>query len=51
MYPNGDAHLFKPERFLDANEHFVRDTGLNMIFSVGKRKCPGELLARAEVRM
>jgi cytochrome P450 len=45
-----DAHEFKPERFLDANRHFVKDTGLSFIFSLGKRRCPGELLAKAEVR-
>jgi cytochrome P450 len=41
---------FKPERFLNNKGHFMKDTGFHFLFSLGKRRCPGELLARAEVR-
>jgi len=44
-----DPHKFKPERFLDDHGHFMKDTGFQFMFNVGKRKCPGELLAKAEV--
>jgi len=44
-----EPQKFKPERFLDENGHFMKDTGFMISFSLGKRRCPGELLARAEV--
>ena len=43
-----DPLKFKPERFLDNNGKFVTNDKV-MLFSVGKRRCPGEALARAEV--
>ncbi len=43
-----DHHLFRPERFLDSSGRYVRDDRV-VFFGVGKRKCPGELLARAEL--
>ncbi len=40
--------VFRPSRHLNAEGRFVRDDHL-LFFGVGKRKCPGELLARAEL--
>ena len=44
-----DPLKFKPERFLDINGKFVPSDKI-MLFSIGKRRCPGEALARAQVR-
>jgi len=44
-----DPQTFKPERFLDETDHFMTNTGFQFIFGLGKRRCPGELLAKAEV--
>jgi len=48
MFPDKDAHDFIPERFLEEGV-FKRELAFVNIFGVGKRRCPGELLARAEV--
>ena len=45
-FPEPD--LFKPERFLDEAGHVRPSKGL-MPFSVGKRSCLGEAMARAEL--
>ena len=42
----GDAFEFKPERFIDAESGAFEKRGHVIPFSVGKRVCPGELLAR-----
>ena len=42
-----EAGTFNPERFLD-NGKVTRDEKL-VPFSIGKRQCPGESLARAEI--
>ena len=44
----GDPHNFRPERFLDASGAFVKHAHV-MPFSLGKRSCLGELLARQEL--
>ncbi|XP_063241155.1 methyl farnesoate epoxidase-like [Bacillus rossius redtenbacheri] len=41
----GDPHVFRPERFLDAEGRFARDDWC-CVFSLGKRTCLGESLAR-----
>ncbi|XP_012254145.2 methyl farnesoate epoxidase-like [Athalia rosae] len=41
----GDPENFRPERFLDENGNFQNDPWV-MSFSAGRRKCPGEKLAR-----
>lgn len=47
-----DPHAFIPERFLNDEGVFVRPTGKQMLpFGIGKRVCPGESLARAELFM
>lgn len=46
IFPEHTA--FKPERFLDANGHLKRTDEL-IPFSVGKRQCLGESLARMEL--
>ncbi len=46
LFPECDA--FKPDRFLDEDGLFQRDER-NVFFGLGKRRCPGELLARAEL--
>ncbi|KAI1291030.1 Cytochrome P450 2D9 [Halotydeus destructor] len=38
-------HLFRPQRFLDANGHFVANEA-NCQFSIGRRNCLGEKMAR-----
>ena len=43
-----DPHSFKPERFIDANGKFQTKPEL-IPFSVGKRACLGEGLARLEL--
>jgi len=44
--PNPD--VFRPERHLDDNMKIIRNDAL-IPFSTGKRQCPGESLARAEL--
>ncbi len=39
---------FRPDRFLDEGGLYDKDERV-IFFGVGKRRCPGELLARAEV--
>lgn len=46
IFPEHTA--FKPERFLDANGHLKRTDEL-IPFSVGKRQCLGESLAKMEL--
>ena len=41
-----DGHLFRPERFLGAGGKRVERSEFLIPFSVGKRICPGEGLAR-----
>lgn len=43
-----DVDEFKPERFLNADGHFVKREEL-IAFSFGKRSCPGESLAVVEL--
>ncbi|CAB3408038.1 unnamed protein product [Caenorhabditis bovis] len=43
-----DPQVFRPERFLNENGDYVRDDRVNP-FSLGKRSCLGENLARMEV--
>ncbi|XP_055333697.1 cytochrome P450 2C15-like [Paramacrobiotus metropolitanus] len=43
-----DANEFKPERFLDSEGRVLNPPSF-MPFSIGKRHCPGESLARMEV--
>ena len=50
IYP--DSYTFKPERFLNEQGMFVKPTGKQMLpFSIGKRVCLGESLARTELFM
>ena len=44
-----DGELFRPERFLCAGGARVERNEFLIPFSVGKRVCPGEGLARAEI--
>ncbi len=44
-----DPYEFKPTRFLDDDDgSYVGDDGVYM-FGPGRRRCPGEALARAEL--
>jgi len=43
-----DPHVFRPERFLSSEGRYVKDDRV-MPFSVGKRYCMGDQLARSEV--
>ncbi|XP_030620554.1 vitamin D 25-hydroxylase [Chanos chanos] len=43
-----DPGIFCPERFLDSNGHFIRREAF-LPFSVGRRHCLGEQLARMEM--
>uniref|UniRef100_A0A1A8RCL8 Cytochrome P450, family 1, subfamily C, polypeptide 2 n=1 Tax=Nothobranchius rachovii TaxID=451742 RepID=A0A1A8RCL8_9TELE len=45
-----DPHLFDPSRFLDENGSLDKDlTNTVMIFSAGKRRCIGEMVAKVEI--
>jgi len=47
-----DSYSFKPERYLNEEGKFVKPTGKQMLpFSIGKRGCLGEGLARTEIFM
>ena len=50
VYP--DSYSFIPDRFLDEQGVFVKPSGKQMLpFSIGKRVCLGESLARTELFM
>ena len=42
-----NANAFSPERFLGDNGQYQKDDHV-IFFGTGKRRCPGEVLARAE---
>ncbi|XDV43801.1 hypothetical protein PO909_012206 [Leuciscus waleckii] len=45
-----DPHIFNPSRFLDASGALDKDlTNSVMIFSIGKRRCIGDQIAKVEV--
>uniref|UniRef100_A0A672K1U7 Cytochrome P450, family 1, subfamily C, polypeptide 1 n=1 Tax=Sinocyclocheilus grahami TaxID=75366 RepID=A0A672K1U7_SINGR len=45
-----DPHIFNPSRFLDENGALDKDlTNSVMIFSIGKRRCIGDQIAKVEV--
>ena len=44
-----DALAFKPSRFIDPNSGRVVKNEKLIPFSTGKRQCPGETLAKAEI--
>ncbi|XP_017658800.1 vitamin D 25-hydroxylase isoform X2 [Nannospalax galili] len=49
LYPNiQDPDMFYPERFLDSNGYFTKKEAL-VPFSLGRRHCLGEQLARMEM--
>ena len=43
-----DPSSFKPERFINAKGEFVPDEKV-IYFGIGKRRCAGEILGRAEM--
>ncbi|XP_076286314.1 methyl farnesoate epoxidase [Lasioglossum baleicum] len=43
-----DPKVFRPERFLDGTGKFVQNNA-SIPFSLGKRRCPGEMLARSTI--
>ena len=43
-----DPDYFNPKRFLDADGNIVKNEHL-IPFSIGKRICPGEILAKSEL--
>lgn len=46
----GDPEVFRPERFLDGNGQYIpRINALYTPFSAGRRTCPGEKLALADI--
>lgn len=46
----GDPFEFRPERFLDSGGKLMREkTESVLAFSIGRRRCPGETLARNEL--
>ncbi|MBN3326219.1 CP1B1 protein, partial [Atractosteus spatula] len=45
-----DPHVFNPSRFLDENGAVDRDlTNSVMIFSIGKRRCIGDQIAKVQI--
>ncbi|XP_078617917.1 steroid 17-alpha-hydroxylase/17,20 lyase-like [Branchiostoma floridae x Branchiostoma japonicum] len=45
----GDPDTFRPERFLDDNGRPIPKPAALMPFSVGRRACPGEAVAKADM--
>lgn len=43
----GDPEIFRPERFINENGTGITKTERFVAFGQGRRKCPGEILARA----
>lgn len=43
-----DAHSFRPERFLNEEGAFQKNENF-LVFSTGRRHCPGETLAKTEI--
>ena len=43
-----DPHVFRPERFLNSEGHFVKSEKV-IPYSIGVRRCPGESLAKSEI--
>ncbi len=44
-----DPDVFRPERFLDEDGRYAKRDDAVLSFGVGKRRCPGEVLAQAEL--
>lgn len=44
-----DPYSFKPERFLSEDGKTLKKNSETVIFSIGKRECPGKSLAQAEM--
>ena len=44
----GDPDVFRPDRFIDQSGKFVKHEHV-IPFSIGARRCPGELLAKSEI--